>query len=120
MEEISTFASYYFGPDIPCKRNRRARNDEGVNVATYSIFNYPGRGYGQAKLRSLTDLELAAAYKYILLNCKETAQYYEEFTNTLCMYDADTIARMVDEKFTEWFREFVSSQIMVLFHLYMY
>ncbi|KAL0402397.1 UNVERIFIED_CONTAM: hypothetical protein Slati_4269600 [Sesamum latifolium] len=58
VEEISTFATHYFEPDVVCKRRRPRRNDDGLNnesVKHISIFNHPGRPYGASKMRYIND-----------------------------------------------------------------
>ena len=80
VEEVTTFASYYFEPHVQCKRRRAGRNDEGPidpNVTSFSIFNYLGRPSGPCKQRYLTGKEWRAAQTYILLNCPEVSSYYE-------------------------------------------
>ena len=80
VEEVTTFASYYFEPHVPCKRRRAGRNDEGpidTNCKSLSIFNYLGRPSGACKFRYLTDKEWRAAHTYILLNCPEVEPYFE-------------------------------------------
>ncbi|KAL0435230.1 UNVERIFIED_CONTAM: hypothetical protein Sradi_0230900 [Sesamum radiatum] len=74
VEEISTFATHYFEPDVVCKRRRPGRNDDGLNnesVKHISIFNYPGRPYSASKMRYITGKERHDAETYIIANCSE-------------------------------------------------
>lgn len=79
VEETSTFASYYYPSDIPSRRTRVPRNDDGgegcsINP-TFSIFNYPGRPAGRCISCFLEEREMKAAHLYVLLNCPEVEPY---------------------------------------------
>lgn len=81
LEEMSTLGSYYHPADIPSRRTRMPRNDDGgedfsVNPPV-SIFNYPGRPFGKRTNFNLTDREMKAAHLYVLLNCLEVVPYLE-------------------------------------------
>ncbi|KAL0435018.1 UNVERIFIED_CONTAM: hypothetical protein Sradi_0209700 [Sesamum radiatum] len=88
VEEISTFTTHYFKPDVICKKRRPGRNDDGLNnenIEHMSIFNHPGRPHGASKMRAfLQDL-------------------YER-------YDADTvdIDGIVAMQFLPWFKTYVA------------
>lgn len=78
IEEISTFCSFYFQPDVETKLNQVPRNDDGGEMdrgGRLSIFNLAGRGFGGLRERWLTDVELEAATIYVLLNCDEIVPY---------------------------------------------
>lgn len=78
IEEISTFCSFYFEPNVETKLNRVPRNDDGGDVASdesLSIFRHPGRGFGVQRERWLLDDEHEAATIYVLLNCDEILPY---------------------------------------------
>jgi hypothetical protein len=78
LEEMSTFASYYYPPDIPSRRTRVPRNDDGGESSVnppFSIFNYPGRHFGKCTISTLQYKEMKAAHLYILLNCPEVVPY---------------------------------------------
>ena len=79
VEEASTFCSHYFEPHVVTKERRVPRNDDGGCVSSFdgnlSIFKHPGRPYGKAKKRRLTEEEYHAAQTYILLNCEEISEY---------------------------------------------
>ena len=80
MEEVTTFASYYFEPHMQCKRRRARKNDEGPidpNCKSFSIFNYLGRPNGACRFRYLSGEEFHAAHTYILLNCPEVEPYFK-------------------------------------------
>ncbi|KAL3520947.1 hypothetical protein ACH5RR_019096 [Cinchona calisaya] len=80
VEEVTTFASYYFEPHVQSKRQRAGRNDEGPvdpNVPSFSIFNYLGRSVGACKRGYLIDDERRIAHIYILLNCPEVEPYVQ-------------------------------------------
>jgi len=75
MEEASTYASYYYPPDVPCRRTKVPRNDDGGQGSSItpplSIFNYPGRPSGKCTSCILEEREIKAAHLYVLLNCPE-------------------------------------------------
>lgn len=77
LEEMSTFASYYYPSDVPSRRTRVPRNDgEGSSEnPPLSIFNHPGRSYGKCITSTLNDKEMEAGHLYILLNCPEVVPY---------------------------------------------
>ena len=80
VEEVTTFASYYFEPHVQCKRRKAGRNDEGPidpNCKSLSIFNYLGRASGTCTFRYLTGKEWLATDTYILLNCPKIEPYFE-------------------------------------------
>ncbi|KAL0396052.1 UNVERIFIED_CONTAM: hypothetical protein Scaly_0053600 [Sesamum calycinum] len=55
VEEISTFTTHYFEPDVVCKKRRPGRNDDGLNnkkIQHMSIFNHLGRPHGASKMRT--------------------------------------------------------------------
>ncbi|XP_074591296.1 uncharacterized protein LOC141847209 [Curcuma longa] len=82
VEEVTTFASYYFEPHIRSKRRRARRNDEDPidpNLTSFLIFNYLGRPSGPCKERYLTGQEWRATHTYILLNYPEVTLYFEIF-----------------------------------------
>jgi hypothetical protein len=79
LEEMSTFASFYYPPEFPSRRTRAPHNDDGgedfsVNPPL-SIFNYPDRPFGKCDTYTLDDREMKAAHLYILLNCPEVVPY---------------------------------------------
>ena len=81
VEEASSFCSHYFEPHVYTRHRKVPRNDdgeiaEGVNIdGNLSIFTYPGRTMGRSRSRFLTEDEMHAAQKYILLNCTEVVPY---------------------------------------------
>ncbi|XP_074577237.1 uncharacterized protein LOC141833653 [Curcuma longa] len=110
VEEVTTFASYYFEPHVKSKRQRPGRNDEGPidqNLKSFSIFNYLGRPSGQCKERYLTGQELRAAQTYILLNCPEVTPYFEIFQQLYSEMSAQDFDRYCDEEFAPWFKSYV-------------
>lgn len=80
-EEVSTFCSLYFDPSVRTKLNRVPRNDDGGHVeprGRLSIFSHPGRPLGpKNERRTLTDDELQAAHRYVLLNCEELVPMFQ-------------------------------------------
>ncbi|XP_047342609.1 uncharacterized protein LOC124946061 [Impatiens glandulifera] len=95
LEEISTFASYYFESNIQCKQRHPQRNTEGSvnnNDASISIFNYLGRSSGASTKLILNSQETLVAHTYVLLNCPEVDPYYS--------LPKDEI----DRQFASWFR----------------
>ncbi|XP_027187217.1 uncharacterized protein [Cicer arietinum] len=79
VEETSTFASYYYPPDVPCRRTRVPRNDDGGEgcfaAQPLSIFNYPGRPSRKCTSCFLEEREMKAAQLYVLLNCPEVEPF---------------------------------------------
>ena len=83
VEEASSFCSYYFEDHVNTKHRNVPRNDDGRVLVEdeyedkLSIFKHPGRAFGRAKKRCMTDEEYKAARSYVLLNCEEVAPYIE-------------------------------------------
>ena len=79
VEEASTFASYYYPPDVTCRRTRVPRNDDGGESCSIrqplSIFNYPGRPSGKCTTYFLQDKEMKVTHLYVLLNCPEVEPF---------------------------------------------
>lgn len=86
MEETSTFASYYYPPEVSCRRTKVPRNDDGGEGCStnpsFSIFNYPGRPSGKCVSCLLEQREMKAAHLYILLNCPEVEPYLMYASNS--------------------------------------
>ncbi|XP_047333830.1 uncharacterized protein LOC124937589 isoform X1 [Impatiens glandulifera] len=103
LEEISTFASYYFESKVSCKQRQPQRNTEGpVNITEppISIFNYLGRGTGGSSKRFMSSQETLSAHNYVLLNCPEVDPYYRAFCDMNVGLDPDEIVC----QFSSWFR----------------
>ena len=81
IEEISTFCSLYFEPNVQTRLNQIPRNDDGGDIGikgNLSIFRHPGRAYGSNGIYKLMDLnEYRAATHYILMNCEELVPLIE-------------------------------------------
>lgn len=56
-------------------RNTASCSQYGEYEGCLSIFKFPGRPFGQAEKRFMTEEEYKAARSYILLNCPEVARY---------------------------------------------
>ncbi|XP_039130823.1 uncharacterized protein LOC120267164 isoform X1 [Dioscorea cayenensis subsp. rotundata] len=112
VEEASTFCSYYFEPHVNTKLRKVPRNDDGGKVETseglLSIFSFPGRPYGQAKSRRLTDKEYHQAQTYVLLNCDGVQQYVKIFVEEVVENTPNITDTQVDDKleneFANWFK----------------
>lgn len=80
-EEIATFCSHYFEPEIETRLNRADRNDEGSEdeaMGRLSVFTQTGRKLGRARAwRYLTETEYKAACNYVLFNCVEITPFLE-------------------------------------------
>ena len=78
IEETSTFDSYYFVPNVPSRRIRVARNDDGGDSSYPQIFvfNYPGRAIRAMKIKWMDAKEFEAAKLYVLNNL-EVEPYIE-------------------------------------------
>ncbi|XP_058002326.1 uncharacterized protein LOC131179487 [Hevea brasiliensis] len=72
IEEISTFCSHHFEPQIPIRLNKVPRNDDGGNIepmGRISIFTHSGRPFGRIPHRRImSNEEYSAAHIYVLLN----------------------------------------------------
>ena len=79
IEETSTFGSYYFAPNVPSRRTRVPRNDNGGDSSHPQIFvfNYLGRAAGAMKIRWMDANEFEATKLYVLLNTLEVEPYIE-------------------------------------------
>ena len=81
MEETSTFASYYYPPEVQSRRTRLPRNDDGgegcSSTPPLSIFNYIGRPSGKCTSFILDDKDMKVAHLYVLLNCPEVEPFLE-------------------------------------------
>ncbi|KAK2413382.1 hypothetical protein QL285_036100 [Trifolium repens] len=114
LEEMSTFASYYYPPDIPSRRTRVPRNDDGGESSVnppFSIFNYPGRHFGKCTISTLQYKEMKAAHLYILLNCPEVVPYLTIYSNLLRelepqLNEAD-LDKQISTTFPTWFKTYV-------------
>ena len=77
-KETSFFCSYYFESHVHSKRTTLGRNDDGGESScppTLSVFNRPGRGWGNTEKHFLTDMEKHAAHLHVLINCEELESY---------------------------------------------
>ncbi|KAL3503865.1 hypothetical protein ACH5RR_033706 [Cinchona calisaya] len=92
MEEVTTFASYYFEPHVQSKRQRASRNDEGPvdpNVHSFSIFNYleveyPGPAMCVVLFKCLwydpvKGMNVHSKYNLVDINHKKRYKSYEPF-----------------------------------------
>jgi hypothetical protein len=80
VEEMSTFASYYYPPNVSSRMTRIPRNDDcqgSSSLPQKLIFNYPGRGAGKSQFMYLDDRDYKAAMLYILNNCEEVEPFQE-------------------------------------------
>ncbi|XP_038707276.1 uncharacterized protein LOC120002586 [Tripterygium wilfordii] len=114
-QETSHFCSYYFEPHVHTMRTIVGRNDDGALDdsirPTLSIFNQPGRPFGQCISRFLNEKELAAVTLHVLLNCEEVEPYIDIFvqyiqTVTPHITDNEVDAR-IEAEFALWFKHYV-------------
>jgi hypothetical protein len=81
IDEITNFASYYFGDDVQTIWNRVSRNDGGGLKSLdgqLSIFSYPGKKLSRRLYRrQLSHAEMKIAHNYICFNCEELKPYLE-------------------------------------------
>ena len=81
IDEITNFASYYFGDDVQTIWNRVPRNDDGgakSEGGLLSIFSYPGRKLSKKYYRrQLSQEEMKIACNYVIFNCEELKPYIE-------------------------------------------
>ena len=81
LREAAYFCSHYFEANVPARNRNFPRNDDGGDDPqqddneSLQVFTFPGRSYGKAKTRMLTDAELKAAHTYILIN-EDKMQHY--------------------------------------------
>ncbi|KAJ1436588.1 hypothetical protein SESBI_04204 [Sesbania bispinosa] len=112
---MSTFASYYYPPDIPSRRTRVPRNDDGGEGSSLnpplSIFNYTGRPSGKDITSTLDNRDKKAAQLYVLLNFPEVVPYLNMYSNLLReldpnINDAD-VDRQISTTLPTWFKKYV-------------
>ncbi|XP_057444296.1 uncharacterized protein LOC130736486 [Lotus japonicus] len=113
LEEMSTFASYYYPTDVPSRRTRVPRNDgEGSSEnPPLSIFNHPGRSYGKCITSTLNDKEMEAGHLYILLNCPEVVPYINIYSDLLRELDPEIndedLDKQISMRFPTWLKSYV-------------
>ncbi|XP_057436487.1 uncharacterized protein LOC130728921 [Lotus japonicus] len=99
LEEMSTFASYYYPPDVPSRRTRVPRNDGECSSQNppLSIFNHAGRGYGKCITTTLDGMEVKSAHFM-----------YSDLLRELdpVINDAD-LDKQISMKFPTWFKTYV-------------
>ena len=81
IDEITNFASYYFGDDVETIWNRVPRNDDGGSKGEggqLSVFSYLGRKLSKKFYRrQLSHEEMKIAHSYVIFNCQELKPYME-------------------------------------------
>ncbi|KMZ66517.1 hypothetical protein ZOSMA_299G00070 [Zostera marina] len=110
-EEMVTFCSLYLNEDFETKFTKKSRNFDGGDVGladSLSIFTQTGRATGAGSYRYVSDEEYHTIMLYILTNCKEAEPYIREFEkemiNNNIDINAETLARLIENKIVEWFR----------------
>ena len=74
VEEISTFISYYFKPQLRTRINHVSRYDDGGEVLSrgnLTIFSHFGRSVQKNTMRGiyLLEIKFRQAHNYMLFNC---------------------------------------------------
>ncbi|KAJ9562235.1 hypothetical protein OSB04_007395 [Centaurea solstitialis] len=91
VNELSTYCSLYFDPQIETRHNRESRNfapdipiSSGIDDRL-SIFKVPSRRLFEkgGKTVMLTQAEIHKIHTYVLLNCKEVMLRSDDFTDQL-------------------------------------
>ncbi|PKA55723.1 hypothetical protein AXF42_Ash012015 [Apostasia shenzhenica] len=79
IDEVSTFCSHYFEPNVPTKHNKTSRNNDEDNEVEerLSIFKQERPFSPNGNLYYYTDEKYNAAHLYILLNCPKVGPYIE-------------------------------------------
>ncbi|XP_061348406.1 uncharacterized protein LOC133293820 [Gastrolobium bilobum] len=116
LEEMSTFASYYYPPEFLTRRTRVPRNDHGCGTTEgaciqKSIFNYPGRSIGRKSQTTLNSIDRKTAILYTLLNCSEVVPYLEMFYNLERQQNPLITDTQLDHKTTTEFPDWFSRKI---------
>jgi ribosomal protein L32 len=85
IDEITSFASYYFGDDVLTIWNRVPRNDNsGLKSldGQLSIFSYSGKKLSRRSYRrQLSHAQMKIAHNYICFNCEELKQLFRVSMN---------------------------------------
>ena len=80
-DEITNFASYYFGDDVQTIWNRVPMNNDGGLKSLdrqLSIFSYSGKKLSRRSYkRQLSLAQMKIAHNYICFNCEELKPYLE-------------------------------------------
>ncbi|KAJ8761260.1 hypothetical protein K2173_001316 [Erythroxylum novogranatense] len=116
VEEASTFCRHYFEPHVRTRARQVPRNDDGGGTSgadgNLSIFTYPGRTSGRATRRMLTEEEIDAAHRYILLNCQEVLPFvhvYEALLHEIMPgITQDDMNNEVGQQFPRWFSRYAA------------
>jgi len=82
VEEISTFISYYFGPQLRIRINRVLRHDDGRKVSlceNLSIFSHLGRSVLKiaVKGRYMSEIEFRQVHNHGIFNCNELRPFIQ-------------------------------------------
>jgi len=81
VEEISTFASFYYPDHVEIRRTRIPRSvdvgDGSSSTPPISIFNYPGKAIGKSITYFLNQRDFEVVQLYVLQNCEEVQPYFE-------------------------------------------
>ncbi|KAK9050828.1 hypothetical protein SSX86_030202 [Deinandra increscens subsp. villosa] len=112
MNELATYCSLYFDPNIETRHNREPRNFAPQHKSSLSggselsVFCLQSRRLYEngGKRRILTHEEHNKAHTYVLLNCAEVTPYVIEFDEVAPqMYPDDPVACLRDKYFAQWF-----------------
>ncbi|KAI3668105.1 hypothetical protein L6452_43180 [Arctium lappa] len=119
VNELSTYCSLYFDPQIETRHNRESRNfapdipsSSGIDDRL-SIFKVPSRRLFEkgGKKTILTQAEIHKIHTYVLLNCEEVRPFQWTFDEWIRQREPhlDAVARdkARDERFSTWFEQHV-------------
>ena len=117
-EETSNFVSHYFGPDVRCRVRDLPRNDDGffnnVRPGVLSIFTHPIKFHGRGKAFMMDEADIKIAQTYVLRNCPEVNQFYDQFVHLITKYEpnlnAEQVDNVVEDQFALWFKQIVSTR----------
>ena len=134
MNELSTYCSLYFDPQIETRHNRESRNF-APDIPSYSgtddrlsIFKVPSRPLFEKGWKQiiLNDHEMNKIHSYVLFNCVEVNPFHSVFDEwvrgTSPNIDDVALEKLREERFSGWFEHHVhmspdsSAQMKALAH----
>ncbi|KAJ9539330.1 hypothetical protein OSB04_032063 [Centaurea solstitialis] len=119
VNELSTYCSLYFDPQIETRHNRESRNFS-PDIPSYSgtgdqlsIFKVPSRPLFEKRGKQiiLNDHEMHKIHTYILFNCEEVHPFHTVFDEcvrrTSPNIDDVELEKLREEMFSSWFEHHV-------------
>ena len=80
-----------------------------------SIFTHPIKFHGRGKAFMMDEADLKIAQTYVLRNCPEVNQFYDQFVHLITKYEpnlnAEQVDHVVQDQFALWFKQIVSTRL---------